>query len=38
MGEISDDDKEACMEVLSRRAKLMRRYLVEYEKCLNSME
>ena len=38
MGEISEDAKEACMEVLSRRAKLMQRYLVEYEKFLNNIE
>ena len=36
MEEISKDDREACMEVLSRRAKLMRRYLAEYKKFLTN--
>lgn len=34
MEEIADGDKDSRMEVLSRRAKLMRRYLAEYEKLL----
>lgn len=38
MEEISEGDKEACMEVLSRRAKLMRRYLAEYERSLNRIK
>ncbi len=37
MEEISEGNKESCMEVLSRRAKLMQRYLAEYEKFLANM-
>lgn len=37
IGEIAEGDKDSRMEVLSRRAKLMRRYLAEYEKFLNSV-
>lgn len=37
IGEIDECDKDFSMEVLSRRAQLMRRYLAEYEKFLNSM-
>lgn len=37
IGEIAEGDKDSRMEVLSRRAKLMQRYLAEYEKFLDSM-
>lgn len=37
MGEIAEGDKDSHMEVLSRRAKLMRRYLAEYEKFLTGI-
>ena len=38
IGEIAEREKDSRMEVLSRRAKLMRKYLAEYEKFLNSMQ
>jgi len=38
IGEIAKGDKDSRMEVLSRRAKLMRKYLAEYEKFLKSIQ
>jgi hypothetical protein len=37
IGETAKGDKESRMEVLLRRAKLMRKYLAEYENFLNSI-
>ncbi len=37
MKEFDEGDRDFRMEVLSRRAQLMRRYLAEYEKFLDSM-